>query len=467
MSRATFAAWESTWPRLPARTRLFNLEPIGLGTPYVESLTSYISRLAAEHHVAPWVLVSRDIAPRMSRKTLGEPNGHTDLYAATSASLNGVCASAAEAVAAMEELTGRSDVSELTMLRYRHVLPPNGLVSRYQAWCPVCLEEWQVKGKRIYEPLFWAMKDTAVCPDHFVPLHSQCPKCGKLHSPLTWYSKPGHCPRCKSWLGYNAFVDFYNKPDPFASIAEWRSFKSLGVGHLLGIRPEQIAASGIGNFSRNIRVLRDHLFKGNVSEMSRAVQHSSFTVNEWAAGHQMPQLLSVLFLAYRLNLLPQELLCSALDPGQPFELRECPFEVTKHVRRRKRKRDQEGLRNYLQLTLDANISPPPSFRHVCIRAQIDQGHAAKSFPDLARAIMDRYQRYVKGRTAERRGTILAALRQAIAVVQGRGEFPSMRRVQRELKDPCWMREKWVRGEWKRIAEEMGLIQSRDGKRSEH
>src|ERR1700683_189509 len=98
MGIATFAKWESTWPLLPARTRLFNLEPIGLGTPYVESITSYISRLAGEHHVAPWVIVSRDIAPRMSRKTLAEPNGHTDFYAKMSASLNGVCTAAAEVV---------------------------------------------------------------------------------------------------------------------------------------------------------------------------------------------------------------------------------------------------------------------------------------------------------------------------------------------------------------------------------
>jgi hypothetical protein len=68
MSTETFAAWETTWPQLSTRTRLFNLEPIGLGTQYVESMTSYISRLAAEHQVAPWVIVSRDIAPRMSRK---------------------------------------------------------------------------------------------------------------------------------------------------------------------------------------------------------------------------------------------------------------------------------------------------------------------------------------------------------------------------------------------------------------
>lgn len=309
----------------------------------------------------------------------------------------------------------------------------------------------------LYEPLLWAMKDTEVCPDHFVPLHTQCPNCHKLHSPLTWYSKPGHCPLCRSWIGYNAFEAFYSMPYPLASISEWRHFKSLGVGHLLGVRPEQIAAFGANGFSQNIRMLKARLFHSNVSEMSRAVEHSRLTLDKWAGGEQSPQVLSVLFLAYRLDLLPQDLLCSVLDPERPITLRDCPFEITKHVRRRKRKLDRDKLRNYLQLTLDANIVPPPSFRHICIRAQIDQGHAANLFPNLARAIMDRYKRYVKGRRAARRGAIVDALRRAIAVINAKGIFPSMQRVRRELDEPCWMMEKWVRVEWRRIVVEMGLM----------
>ena len=40
------------------------------------------------------------------------------------------------------------------------------------------------------------------------------------------------------------------------------------------------------------------------------------------------------------------------------------------------------VRSYLQETVDANINPPPSFRRVCIRAQIDQARTAESFPEL-------------------------------------------------------------------------------------
>ncbi len=457
MNTTQFPIWESTWPKLPPRTRLFNLEPVGLGTAYVESLTCYIAREAAEHQVPSWVIVSRDIAPKMPRKTLAEPSGHSDLYGNLGPSLNGMCGTAAQVVRIMEELTGRSGLAELTMLRWKDVLAPSALVRRYRAWCPICLEEWKVKGKPIYEPLLWALKETDVCVDHFVPLAMQCPKCNKVHGPLMWYSKPGYCPRCKSWLGYNAFKQFPEKTDPFASIGEWRRFKSMGVGQLVAVRPEQIMAGTTEIFSRNIRFLRDRMFKGNVSEFARLAHHSRLTLNTWAAGKQLPQLLSVLFLAYRFNFLPQNLLLAELTEDRPIDIRQCPDQVAVYVKRRKRKRDQEGIKNYLQMTLNANIDPPPSFRRVCTRVQIDQGQIAKAFPDLARQFMERYKHYVEKRSAERRGSIVAALRQAILKINGRGEFPTLSRTRRELEDPNWLREQWVRAEWKRIAAELGFL----------
>lgn len=456
MNTTQFPIWESTWPKLPPRTRLFNLEPVGLGTAYVESLTSYIVREAAEHQVPSWVIVARDIAPRMARKTLAEPSGHSDLCGNLGPSLNGMCGTAAQVVRIMEELTGRSGLAELTMLRWKDVLAPSSLVRRYRAWCPICLEEWKLKGKPIYEPLMWALKETNVCVNHFVPMAMQCPKCKRGHGPMTWYSKPGHCPRCGSWLGFNAFKHFNHETDVSGAVAEWCRFKSMGVGHLLAVRPEQITAGAPGIFAGNIRFLRDRVFKGNVSAFERAVHHSRWTLKKWAAGEQLPQLLSVLFLASCFDFLPQDLLLAELPQARPIQIRQCPNQVTKRVQRKKRKRDQEGIRHYLQLALNANVDPPLSFRRVCLRALLDQGQVAKTFPDLAGQIMERYRRYVNSRAAERKEKILAALHHAISTIKGRSEFPSLGRVRRELEDPNWLREAWVWAEWKRIAEEMGF-----------
>jgi hypothetical protein len=51
---------------MPPRSRLFSLEPIGIGTPQTESLTSYISRLAAAHSVRVRDLVVGELLARIT-----------------------------------------------------------------------------------------------------------------------------------------------------------------------------------------------------------------------------------------------------------------------------------------------------------------------------------------------------------------------------------------------------------------
>jgi len=51
---AILESWDLTVPDVPPRARFYSQEPIGIGTPLVESLTSYLLRLAEAHGV-PWV----------------------------------------------------------------------------------------------------------------------------------------------------------------------------------------------------------------------------------------------------------------------------------------------------------------------------------------------------------------------------------------------------------------------------
>jgi TniQ len=53
----------------PAHSRLYHLEPIGIGTPSVESLTSYIARLAAAHSVHPRNLLLCELASYLNLLT--------------------------------------------------------------------------------------------------------------------------------------------------------------------------------------------------------------------------------------------------------------------------------------------------------------------------------------------------------------------------------------------------------------
>jgi TniQ len=68
----TYEAWDLKKVSIPSRSRLYPLEPVGIGTPVVESLTGYVSRLAEAHCVTPKVLISRELVsfiPKIYRTT--------------------------------------------------------------------------------------------------------------------------------------------------------------------------------------------------------------------------------------------------------------------------------------------------------------------------------------------------------------------------------------------------------------
>ena len=56
-----FDSWDIYQPDIPTRSHLFPIEPIGVKTPYVESLTSYLARLAQSHTLSVNDLVARKV----------------------------------------------------------------------------------------------------------------------------------------------------------------------------------------------------------------------------------------------------------------------------------------------------------------------------------------------------------------------------------------------------------------------
>ncbi|MEP0785739.1 TniQ family protein [Coleofasciculus sp. FACHB-129] len=55
--------WSLKPLEIPQRSRLFSLEPVAVGTPYTESLSSYLNRLAQEHCLTSQKLIMGEIAP--------------------------------------------------------------------------------------------------------------------------------------------------------------------------------------------------------------------------------------------------------------------------------------------------------------------------------------------------------------------------------------------------------------------
>ncbi len=189
--------WDLTPPITPSPSRLFHLEPIGLDTCYVESLTSYVARLAQAHSVPPGTLLAIEVKPLVKQGYATNPlnsSSIVSLYGQASVkALNGTQSGAARLVKALEALTKRNDLKFLTMLPWAKVFPVLGLLRQFQAWCPYCYLEWLEEKQVIYSPLLWALAVIKICPYHHQPLESHCPHCLSQFLPLWRNSRPGFC----------------------------------------------------------------------------------------------------------------------------------------------------------------------------------------------------------------------------------------------------------------------------------
>ncbi len=196
--------WDLAWPTIPPRSPLYHLEPVGIGTRYVESLTGYIARLAQAYNISVSKFLQGTVRPLLGKNRESARN-HVDLLRPHSAmNLNGgENGYARQTVETLEQLTANRNLRFLTMSPWAHVLDLQGLFRRDHAWCPACYEDWRRTGHVIYEPLLWALDVVTVCPIHRRPLHLQCPNpgCQKLARVLSARSRPGYCPWCGCWLG--------------------------------------------------------------------------------------------------------------------------------------------------------------------------------------------------------------------------------------------------------------------------
>jgi len=65
----------------PTRSELYHILPAGLGTSFIESLTSYIARLAESHCLTTRTLVVQKFFPSLGRSYLSGQRGHDSITA--------------------------------------------------------------------------------------------------------------------------------------------------------------------------------------------------------------------------------------------------------------------------------------------------------------------------------------------------------------------------------------------------
>jgi hypothetical protein len=248
--------WDLQKPAIPPRSRLYHLEPIGIGTQDTESLSSYLCRLAQEHCVTSQKLVMGEIAPQMmgqdNELALTKKNVST-LFSNSDAkpAINGMRTKTQSLVQALEELTQRKDLKFLSLLTWKGVINEKGLFRQYRAWCPQCNEQWRQENKVIYEPLLWSFREVDFCPHHNCLLVDKCPHCSSRLPVISNSLQLGFCSRCKGWLGSRG----EESPVLTTDELEWNQYKIRSIGDLIAVAPRLEYQPTLKDLTRKLQLI--------------------------------------------------------------------------------------------------------------------------------------------------------------------------------------------------------------------
>jgi len=402
--------WDVTPTESLPHSRFYYLEPVGVGTPMVESMTSYIARLTEAHSIYPYTFFRKELVPLLEFAGSKPDSIWLSNFWHDSSGINSLTATAENMVKSLEQLTLRSELRNLTMLHWKHVLSSTNLLWAQKSWCPMCYEEWYRLGKIIYEPLLWSLKPITSCGKHNAPLQQCCPNidCKSRSYPLVSQSLPGFCPYCKRWLGQIASTDpQYEEVD-----VKWQQWVYNNLGDLLAATSNLTSPVGQGRFADALNLLIQTTTNGNASAFAEEFQLYQTTVSRWQQGVN-PQIGLTLRMCASLGISPKCLFVDNLNDLKTScsATRNTAFVFAKDIIYHN-KFDYDRAKKSLELLIQNPEVPPPSLTKVCRQLKYVQGRLRVYFPEYCQVISQQYLDYRAQKRKERVQRICEEVREA-------------------------------------------------------
>jgi transcriptional regulator with XRE-family HTH domain len=454
-----YEAWDLSPLSIPARSTLYPLPPIGVGTPWVESLTSYIARLADAHCVYPGTLLDKVIVPLIPspspterrRRSSWRSRDDVDIRhhpsfrgdGNKSNLINATGLRATDALAALETLTSRTDLGSLTLLVLAELLPPRGLIRLFKAWCPVCYEEWRIGKQVIYDPLLWVFHEVSVCIRHRLHLSTHCPNphCARQLPALTWRSRPGYCAFCHCWLGRAR-----EKVEEMSVLESpelaWQQWVTQSLGTVLATIPSVLVPPKRDRVRQIMTHIVEQLSRGNVSAFARALGTARNKIEHWCKGDRIPEIDILLRLCYRLEISFSDFLFSegtAVQPHLKDGILPALFTPRKRVAI-----DKKRIYQSLEQAAAGDESPPPSLKEVGRRLGHQQTELYKINQTACHTIADRYTDYRSQRREQRLQGYRDEIEQVALQLQTQGIELTQKHIAPHMAQPGILRDPKVR-----------------------
>lgn len=368
--------------KMPPRSALASLRPMGLGTPYRESLSSYYLQLAHMHHFSPKSLARGLIVPRIK---VGSERGTEDSFHLWKLSLfNGIGVVPETWSKHLNDLTGRTDLMDLTLVPLRPYTHRQRLMRSDKRWCPLCLSEAAQEG-RAYGQLLWEIAAVEACPKHGIKLVGQC-SCGGLSPTSRQYFKylSGYCNSCGRSLS--------QKFDELITTASEDEVKrSRLVAELLGdmVRIKEQTSSAKSCISTFFRDAAFRFAGGNAALLGRMLGVRKNTLHGWLHGRFVPTFPELVEITVLCGCSIADVIFEKLTTSNNSVLTERTVPQRRSFRKNIAKLDRELTRRNLEEL--ATEDPPISVSTAAQRIGVDRRTLFSHFGGIAQKMTGRVQ----------------------------------------------------------------------------
>jgi len=401
---------------IPPRSVLFRLPPAGVGTVGQESLLSLIVRTSRAHCVSPRRLV-REVFPRADPAVAKLGLAFFNLDGGT---VNGLGRYAEMFTGVVARLTDREDLRHLTLLPWKDVFPSNGqgLLVRHPRWCPVCLKTQLDRSDGTVFPLIWSFDRYSVCLAHRVATESRCPACAKQQPFFPRYPDLALCHHCGHPLSAGI-------PRENNSPAE------LWVAEAIGDMVRRQSETG---FTPNVRRFQDFVSAqvaaatgGNRAAFCRLLGFDPHGLRGWLDRGERPSFSQLLAFCYGVGILPGEIFGQEPPKATSGQLRKvAELRKERQACPRPTPARRKALEEVLKTALATGDYRPVS--SIAAGHDISPRSLRYWFPDLCRALSDRYIQAVKANVAANQAMQCARMQETVRKVEAEGGYPSRRRV---------------------------------------
>lgn len=411
--------------QISRRSRLFSINPEGINTYEVESLISYMSRLAFYHGVTLGELLDLEIARELKKEYLHDLIKYRKTV--YSKYILGSPEVSLDFVEAIEKLTCQKNIINLTFLNWRGLIN-KGINQDKRFWCSLCLEESKIYGYETYEKLIWLLRIIDYCPKHFIKLESRCPHCNKTNPLILSQMRAGFCSKCQKWLGSDISTP--------SLLNDWELWKVNNTKYLMDYFQNATYIPTKYIIGDILKKLVKQYTKGNKTAFARIFGIRIPSVSDWINNRYTMPFHRLLKFSCYFNISIVDLL-----EQKEYKLNDInKSAISLFVKKNGNNKldfDPVKLRYELKEILLSKEEPPPSMIEVISRLGYSRSRLYRHGNELCKKISEKRKNYISKKKIEHEETIYNEIYRVVKEIIEEGQYPTETNIRKKLSFPMF------------------------------